>query len=85
MLTELGLYKIIFTLQILIAMVLFSFKRMKLKKHGVIRILISSIICLFLAFLFPLFKDISYSWWYSSLMFFILFCFCFVSMVFIIY
>ncbi len=83
MLTELGLYKIIFTLQILIAMVLFSFKRMKLKKHGVIRILISSIICLFLAFLFPLFKDISYSWWYSSLMFFILFCFCFVSMVFI--
>ena len=83
MLTELGLYKIIFTLQILIAMVLFSFKRMKLKKHGVIRIFISSIICLFLAFLFPLFKDISYSWWYSSLMFFILFCFCFVSMVFI--
>ena len=83
MLTELGLYKIIFTLQILIAMVLFSFKRMKLKKHGVIRILISSIICLFLAFLFPLFKDISYSWWYSSLMFFILFCFCFVSMVFV--
>lgn len=83
MLTELGLYKIIFTLQILIAMVLFSFKRMKLKKHGVIRILISSIMCLFLAFLFPLFKDISYSWWYSSLMFFILFCFCFVSMVFI--
>ena len=83
MLTELGLYKIIFTLQILIAMVLFSFKRMKLRKHGVIRILISSIICLVLAFLFPLFKDISYSWWYSSLMFFILFCFCFVSMVFI--
>ena len=83
MLTELGLYKIIFTLQILIAMVLFSFKRMKLRRHGVIRILISSIICLFLAFLFPLFKDISYSWWYSSLMFFILFCFCFVSMVFI--
>ena len=83
MLTELGLYKIIFTLQILIAMVLFSFKRMKLRKHGVIRILISSIICLVLAFLFPLFKDISYSWWYSSLMFFILFCFCFLSMVFI--
>ena len=83
MLTELGLYKIIFTLQILIAMVLFSFKRMKLKKHGVIRILISSIICLFLAFLFQLFKDISYSLWYSSLMFFILYCFCFVSMVFI--
>ena len=53
MLTELGLYKIIFTLQILIAMVLFSFKRMKLRKHGVIRILISSIICLVLAFLFP--------------------------------
>ena len=82
MLTELGLYKIIFTLQILIAMVLFSFKRMKLRKHGVIRILISSIICLVLAFLFPLFKDISYSWWYSSLMFFILFCLvCFSFMV----
>ena len=83
MLTELGLYKIIFTLQILIAMVLFSFKRMKLKKHGVIRLLISCIVCLSLSFVFPLFKDISYSWWYSSLMFFILFCFCFVSMVFI--
>ena len=83
MLTELGLYKIIFTLQILIAMVLFSFKRMKLRKHGLIRILISIIVCLSLAFVFPLFKDISYSWWYSSLMFFILFFFCFVSMIFI--
>ena len=83
MITKLGLYKVIFVCQILIAMFLFSMNRLKLKKNGLIRILIAVPICFLVALFFPLFKSFSYSWWYSSLMFFALFCACFLSMLFI--
>lgn len=80
--TGLFLYKIIFTIEILIAMHIFSFNFQK-KSHFVIRVLTSITICIFISIIFPVKWDICYSWWYSSLMFFILFLFCAASLLFV--
>ena len=52
-LSELFFYKIIFVIEILIAMHLFSFKQIK-KNHYVIKLIASIIICLGLALAFPI-------------------------------
>lgn len=75
-LTNLWFYKTVFTIEILVAMFLFSSK-MKKRSYPIVRYSAVSVVCLLLGILFPLFEDFSYSWWYSSLMFFILFLFCF--------
>lgn len=77
--SELFVYKIIFILELLIAMHLFAF-RMKKKNHYALRIIIGVVFCLTIALAFPL---ISYSSWYTSIMFFILFFVSMVSMIFI--
>lgn len=78
-LSELFVYKIIFMLELLIAMHLFAF-RMKKRNHYVIRIIIGTILCILISLAFPL---ISYSSWYTSIMFLILFSLSMISMKFI--
>ena len=84
-LTELYAYKILFVIEILIAMHLFSF-RLKKRNHTLIRYIISFIVPLFIAIIYPVSAewDFCYTWWYSSLMFSILFGVCFLSL-FIVY
>ena len=79
--TELALYKPVFVLEILLAMHMFSYKLPK-KKNSILRFLLSIGIVLTLSIIFPLFK-ISYSWWFSSLMFLTLFLLCFASLFFV--
>lgn len=70
--TNLSVYKIIFTIQLLIAMYLFSFKLEK-RKMPALRYAASGLISIGSAVLFPIFSKISYSWWYSTIMFFTIF------------
>ena len=79
--TELALYKPVFVLEILLAMHMFSYKLPK-KKNSVWRFILSVGAVLVLSIIFPLFK-VSYSWWFSSLMFLTLFLLCFVSLFFV--
>ncbi len=79
--TELALYKPVFVLEILLAMHMFSYKLPK-KKNSILRFLLSIGVVLTLSIIFPLFK-ISYSWWFSSLMFLTLFLLCFASLFFV--
>lgn len=80
--TELFAYKIVFVIEILVAMHLLSFYLPK-KNYPVARYLISIGFCFLIAIFFPLFNKISYSWWYSSLMFLILFTICAISLYFV--
>ena len=80
--TELFAYKIIFVFEILFSMHLLSFYLPK-KKYPVCRYILTILSCFLIAIIFPLFKDISYSWWYSSIMFFILFTCCAISLYFV--
>ena len=80
--TQLFIYKIIFVLEILIAMNLFSLKLNK-KNHFVLRMVISVFVTILISVLFPLFDEFSYTWWYSSIMFLLLFIICVISMFFI--
>ncbi len=82
-LTQLFIYKILFVIEILIAMHLFSLK-LKKKSYPVVRYILSIIITLIIAVFFPIFDGFSYTWWYSSIMFLFLFMLCMVTM-FIIY
>ena len=80
--TELFAYKIIFVFEILCAMHLLSFYLPK-KKYPVCRYILTILTCILIAIVFPLFKDVSYSWWYSSIMFLILFTCCAISLYFV--
>lgn len=80
--TELFAYKIIFVIEILFSMHLLSFYLPK-KKYSVCRYILTILSCLLIAIIFPLFKNVSYSWWYSSIMFFILFTCCAISLYFV--
>mgnify|MGYP004511812329 CR=1 FL=1 len=80
--TELFAYKIIFVFEILFSMHLLSFYLPK-KKYPVCRYILTILSCFFIAIIFPLFKNVSYSWWYSSIMFFILFTCCAISLYFV--
>ena len=80
--TELFAYKIIFVIEILFSMHLLSFYLPK-KKYPVCRYILTILICILIAIIFPLFKDVSYSWWYSSIMFLILFTCCAISLYFV--
>ena len=80
--TELFAYKIVFVIEILVAMHLLSFYLPK-KNYPVARYLLSIGFCILIAIFFPLLKNVSYSWWYSSLMFLILFTICAISLYFV--
>lgn len=80
--TELFAYKIIFVFEILFSMHLLSFYLPK-KKYPVCRYILTILSCLLIAIIFPLFKNVSYSWWYSSIMFLFLFTCCAISLYFV--
>ena len=61
-------YKILFMLELLGATFLLTFN-LKKKDNFMVRLVIGIFACLAITILFPLFKNISYTWWYSSLMF----------------
>ena len=80
--TELMIYKVIFVIEILVSMHLFSSKLIRKNKYN-LRLTLSILVPLLISILFPIFKNFSYSWWYSSLMFLILFVVCVASMFFV--
>ena len=81
--SQLSLYKIIFTLEIVVAMIMLS-NKLKKRDYYIFRLIISIIVLLAISYLFPIFKTYSYTWWYTSLMFLFLF-FCCVGMLFFLY
>ncbi len=81
--TSLYIYKIIFTCEILIAFFLFT-SQMPKRKYCVARYIGVSTFAILASTFFPLIEDVSYTWWYSSLMFFLLFVICFFGTYFII-
>ena len=83
--TELSLYKIVFVVEILFLMFIFS-KNLTKKKNYYLKLIISNIIIIAISIFFPtnLLNNKAYTWWYSSLMFLILFCLC-VSSLFLLY
>ena len=80
--TYLFYYKIVFILEILLAMFLLSFN-LKKKDKFYLRFILSVLGCIIIGILFPLFKNISYTWWYSSIMFLFLFICCTLVLYFI--
>lgn len=80
-LSELFFYKLIFVLEILVAMHLFSFKQVH-KNHFALRLILSSLVCLVLAAGFPIPPDLTNSI-YTSMMFLVLFLYCLVSLFFV--
>ena len=80
--TELMIYKVIFVIEILVSMHLFSSKLIRKNKYN-LRLTLSVMAVLIISVFFPIFKIISYSWWYSSLMFLVLFIACVASMFFV--
>lgn len=65
-------YKVLFMIEIIIAELIFSYHLPK-RKHFYLRIICSTIICLFIAYIFPIPDEFGYTWWYISIMFFLLF------------
>ena len=80
-LSELFFYKIIFVIEILIAMHLFSFKQIK-KNHYVIKLILSILVCIGLAIAFPIPQNL-YNTFYTSFMFLFLFIICTISLGFV--
>lgn len=80
-LSELFFYKIIFVIEILIAMHLFSFKQIK-KNHYVIKLILSILVCIGLAIAFPIPQNL-YNTFYTSFMFLVLFIICTISLGFV--
>ncbi len=78
-LTELFVYKFVFIAELLVAMHLYFFRRKKRSLYP-LRIAIGAVICLGLGGAYPI---ASYSAWYSSVMFFVLFTLCALSFAFI--
>ena len=68
--TNLFINKILFMIEMLSGMYIFSHK-MRKRSHPLIRYLLSISLCLLVAIFYPLVKDVSYSWWYISLMYFV--------------
>ena len=83
--TELSLYKVVFVIEILLLMFLFS-KNLTKKKDYYLKLFISNIFIIVISIFFPtnLLNNKAYTWWYSSLMFLILFCLC-VGSLFLLY
>ncbi len=81
--SELFYTKVAFGIEILIIMHLLGFNMPK-KKHFLLRIIASFLLAMTLVILFPIFDSVSYTWWYSSIMYFICFFFCAASL-FIVY
>lgn len=81
--TSLYIYKIIFTCEILIAFFLFT-SQMPKRKYCVARYIAVSTVAILASTFYPLLQDVSYTWWYSSLMFLLLFILCFIGTFFII-
>ena len=75
--TELALYKLIFITELLVAEFLFAFRFPK-RKYFVLRLIGGIILNYLVAYFFPL---VSYSGWYSSLMFFTLFVVSYLSFI----
>lgn len=78
-LTELFLYKFVFIVELLVSMHLFSFRTKKKNKY-ILRLVLGVMVCLALGYAYPV---ASFSAWYSSLMFFVLFFICAASLWFI--
>ena len=68
----LSLYKLLFMSELLIAEGLVSF-RLNKRRFFVLRCIAAIILCYAVALLFPLPPRVAYSWWYTSLMFILLF------------
>lgn len=77
--TELFIYKFIFIAELLIIMHLYSF-RMKKRSYYLLRVAAGAVICLGLGYAYPV---ASFSAWYASLMFLVLFFICMASLAFI--
>lgn len=82
MFVGLTIYKIIFIIEILTAMHLFSFK-LKKKKMCALRYIITIFISLLAGVLYPVFDSVSYTWWYVSIMFLVLFLVCMFGLFFV--
>lgn len=80
--SELFFTKIAFGIELLIAMYLFGHELSR-KNHFALRISLSFLGCMILVILFPIFDGISFTWWYSSIMYIVLFLFCTGSLFFI--
>lgn len=65
-------YKVLFMFEILLGEFLFVYHLPK-RKYFYLRFILSSLVCLVIAFSFPVPDDIGYTWWYISIMFFLLF------------
>lgn len=70
--TALALYKILFMTELLVAETILTF-RMAKRKYFWLRVAGAVIVCYAIAFLFPLIEGLSYSSWYTSLMFLLFF------------
>ena len=68
----LSLYKLLFMTELLLAEALVSF-RLKRRKLFVLRLIAALAVCYVVAVFFPMPERIAYSWWYTSLMFILLF------------
>lgn len=77
--TELFLYKFIFIAELLIVMHLYSFRMKKRGKYA-LRVAAGAVVCLALGYAYPV---ASFSAWYASLMFLVLFFICAASLAFI--
>ncbi len=70
--TELFVYKFVFIAELLVSMHLYFFRRKK-RSLFALRVAVGAVVCLALGYAYPV---ASYSAWYSSLMFFVLFFIC---------
>lgn len=80
--TKLFLLKLYFVIEILVAMFLFSYK-LKKRKYPALRYILTIIICLSVAIFYPCNFTICYTWWYSSIMFLLMFIICMAGLFFI--
>lgn len=80
--TSLSWYKLLFMTELLIAEGLFTF-RMKKRTFFWLRLFAVLAVCYAVAAFYPLAPKVSYSWWYSSLMFLVLFAVTFGGLLFL--
>lgn len=80
--TSLFLYKILFMAELLVTEALFTLKIDK-RKHFALRVLASIAVCASVAVFYPIFPDFSYSWWYTSIMFTVMFMVTFAAIFFV--
>ncbi|HBE98737.1 MAG TPA: hypothetical protein DDW18_01640, partial [Firmicutes bacterium] len=80
--SELFFTKIAFGIELLIMMHLLGIEMQK-KRHFFLRVSLSSLLALILVAFYPIFDSVSYTWWYSSIMYFVCFLFCAASLFFV--